>query len=228
MSTSSPPGKPRHPYKEGNVDENGNYLVGKGRTPEATRFQAGDGRKRGRRVKRDKNLRADFEEEMAADVTVSVNGKPRKVSRQRAIVMRLADNASRGQSSAIQTVFKLQERFEGKQSPMERGETTESADITPANNELDLDRLTSQEFEELDRLLHKANGIAYQTPRKDPLAYLFDLNDERNYYTERTVDGLHYRHCKIPGLKSELLGMDNHAYRATALPKRQIFNRICN
>lgn len=49
------------PYKEGNTGEDGSFKVGKGRTPEHTRFATGDNRKRGKREKGTKNLATRWE-----------------------------------------------------------------------------------------------------------------------------------------------------------------------
>jgi hypothetical protein len=81
------------------------YVVGKGKPPEAGKFRVGDGRPRGRRPKGTRNLATDFAEEMANKVTVLVNGEPMRVSRQKSLVMRLLDAASKGQITALQMAF---------------------------------------------------------------------------------------------------------------------------
>ena len=102
-------GKSHEPggHAASNIGPDGSYIVGKGKPPDSGKFRKGDGRKRGRRRKGTKDLKTDFLEEIGSTMTVSVNGKPRRVSKQRAIVMRLLDNASRGQPGAIKEVFSM-------------------------------------------------------------------------------------------------------------------------
>ena len=92
-----------------NTTEDGDYIIGKGRPPESGQFKKGDGRERGRRPKGTNNLATDLREVLAARVKVTVGGKPKKVTRQRSIVMRLADSATKGQISAIALSLNLQQ-----------------------------------------------------------------------------------------------------------------------
>ena len=101
--------KPLGEFAPENMDGDGNYLVGKGRPPESGKFRAGDNRKRGRRNKGVRNLATDLREELETQLIVTVGGKPKKVSRQRAVLMRLADNASKGNNRAISLLVKLQQ-----------------------------------------------------------------------------------------------------------------------
>lgn len=157
---------------------------------------------------------------MASTVTVTVNGKPRKVSSQRAIYMRLADNARRGQHAAIQTVLKIQEKLDATT----QAESSQNPEIEEEDMSLSLAELTVEELLEFSRLWIKVRGPAY-TPSDHPLAYLSDPEDPRNWYLEGTYDGLHYRGCSIPTVGRQLTGMDNLAYRSTALARKQIFDR---
>ena len=107
-------GRDGKPFKEGNTDENGSYKVGKGRTPEGTRFAPGDGRKRGKRPKGSRNFETDWEEELTKKVRVTRNGKVEKVSAHHAQVMRTLEMASKGKERSQELLFrqaeKLQER----------------------------------------------------------------------------------------------------------------------
>ena len=94
-----------------NTAENGDFIVGKARPPESGKFRKGDGRTRGRRPKGTNNLATDLRKELGSSVAVTVGGVPKKVSRQRAIVMRLADNATKGQNSAIALTLEYQQRL---------------------------------------------------------------------------------------------------------------------
>jgi hypothetical protein len=104
-----------HPYRPGNVGEDGDYIVGYGRPPSATRFAAGDGRRRGRRPKGVRNFDTDFAEEAARLVPVREKDKVRKVSKQRASIIRLLDNAyAKGQNAAIHQVMEHGRRIAEK------------------------------------------------------------------------------------------------------------------
>ncbi len=93
-------------YAPGNTGSDGSYIVGKGKPPESGKFRKGDGRRRGRRrPKVPKSLGADFLEEIRSLVTVTVNGKQHRVTKQRAILMRLIDNAAKGHAGAIKSVL---------------------------------------------------------------------------------------------------------------------------
>ena len=100
-------------YAPSNVTPDGDYVVGKGKPPDSGKFRVGDGRQRGRRRKGTKNLATDLREELDARVTVTVGGASKKISRQRAIVMRLADNATKGQNPAIAMTLDYQQRLVG-------------------------------------------------------------------------------------------------------------------
>lgn len=93
------------PYKEGNTREDGSYAIGRNRAPEKGRFQAGDGRKRGRRPKGVRNADTDFEKELDRKVTIREDGKVRKIPKSLAIDLRLIDKAARqGDTRAIEMV----------------------------------------------------------------------------------------------------------------------------
>lgn len=98
-------------FSAGNIGPDGQFLVGKGKPPESGKFRAGDGRQRGRRQKGTKNLATDLMEELAAPVAVTAGGTRKKITRRRAIVMRLADNATKGQNVAISMTLQYQQRL---------------------------------------------------------------------------------------------------------------------
>jgi hypothetical protein len=58
------------PFKPGNIDAAGDYVVGKRRPPDSSKFRAGDGRQRGRRPKGTRNLKTDFGEELASNTKI--------------------------------------------------------------------------------------------------------------------------------------------------------------
>lgn len=99
------------PFKDGNTLPDGSYKVGKGRTPEATRFATGDGRKRGKRSKGPRNFDKDWEEELSKSVRVVRNGKTIKVSAHHAQVMKTLELASKGKERSQELVFRQAERL---------------------------------------------------------------------------------------------------------------------
>lgn len=105
MTTRKQPGE----FEAKNMDEDGNYIVGKGRPPESGKFREGDNRKRGQRIKGVRNLATDLREELEAQLVVTIRGQQKKVSRQRAVLMRLADNALKGNNRAISMLVQLQQ-----------------------------------------------------------------------------------------------------------------------
>ena len=99
------------PYKSGNTREDGSYRVGKNRTPPETRFQVGDGRRRGRRAKGVENADTFFERELARPITVRENGKDRTVTKGQSIDLRLIHNAGTGDNKAIDMVDQRRRRI---------------------------------------------------------------------------------------------------------------------
>jgi hypothetical protein len=146
------PRKRRFEFEPTNTTADGHYIVGKGRPPEHGKFRAGDGRQRGRKPKGTKNLATDFREEFESRVPATVGGVHKKVSRQRAIVMRLVDSAIKGQISAVDLALACHERLV---APMvERDEQANP----PARNP-DLARLSLDELRVMSFLTKKVEGV---------------------------------------------------------------------
>lgn len=104
--------KDGQPFKDGNVREDGSYLVGKNRTPVSGKFAAGDGRRRGRRSKGVRNADTEFERELNRRMIIKENGVERKVSKSQAVDLRLLDNATRkGDNKAIEMVDQRRRRI---------------------------------------------------------------------------------------------------------------------
>ncbi|WP_126177103.1 DUF5681 domain-containing protein [Tsuneonella rigui] len=117
------------PFKPDNTRDDGSYVVGKGRPPEAGKFATGDGRKRGRRRKGDRNADTDFEEEYNRKITLAEGGAKRRVSKGRAATMRLFDNAvAKGQTAAIIEVDRRHQRMlERKAASRQRSAEADAA-----------------------------------------------------------------------------------------------------
>ena len=138
-----------------NTAADGHYIVGKGRPPKSGQFKKDDGRARGRRPKGAKNLASDLREELASRVTVTVGGVQKKVSRQRAIVMRLADNATKGQNSAIALTLEYQQTL--VDPALER-----EAQQKLAKPDRDMTHLSCAELEVLLYILAKIDDNDYE------------------------------------------------------------------
>lgn len=103
-----PPGRRKDgkPYKTGNTRDDGSYGVGRQRPPQHTRFAVDDGRTRGRRSKGTKNLATDWAEELAERITISEGGKPRRVTKQRALVKSTVSRGMKSSDRAAETAFR--------------------------------------------------------------------------------------------------------------------------
>lgn len=125
-------GTQRSRYKPGNMAPDGSYIIGKGRPPKETQFAKGDGRKRGRRPKGQKNFDTEFVQEAMRMVTIREGGKERKVSKYRAAAIRALDNAgARGSNPAIRTVLDQGLKIEARRQRQER---------QPADDRLEADQ----------------------------------------------------------------------------------------
>lgn len=129
----APKPKPHKDFKQGNTAPDGSYLIGKNRTPEHSRFAPGDGRKRGRRPKGQKNFDTELLDEMFRLVTVRENGKDRRVTKLRSTIIRALDNASsKGNNPAIATIFAQSARIAEKFAPASSGLSAEQYDLADA------------------------------------------------------------------------------------------------
>ena len=85
----------------------GNYAVGYGRPPKHTRFQAGHSGNPKGRPKGTRNLKTDLMEELSERISISEGGKPKKLSKQRALVKSLTVKAIKGDARAISILINL-------------------------------------------------------------------------------------------------------------------------
>ena len=86
------------------------YKVGYGKPPKATRFKKGkSGNPRGR-PKGSLNLATDLTAELGEHITVREDGRPRKVSKQRALIKSLMAKALQGDVRATASLLALYAR----------------------------------------------------------------------------------------------------------------------
>ncbi|SPF75989.1 hypothetical protein ALP8811_00985 [Aliiroseovarius pelagivivens] len=83
------------------------YEIGFGKPPEISRFKKGKSGNPKGRPKGSKDFGSDLRDVLNAKVTVSENGKSRKVSSQRATLMRLREQALKGNARAIDRMLDL-------------------------------------------------------------------------------------------------------------------------
>ncbi|MFT5181537.1 MAG: hypothetical protein ACI8S3_001421 [Alphaproteobacteria bacterium] len=88
-------------------DKSNGYTVGYGKPPPGTRFKKGQSGNPKGRVRGTRDLKTDLSEELAEQITVTEGGRTRRVSKQRAIVKRLAEQALRGDMRATNTLISL-------------------------------------------------------------------------------------------------------------------------
>lgn len=105
--------------------------VGYGRPPQDTRFKKGQSGNPKGRPKGRKDFATDVRDVLAASVTITENGRPKKVSSQRAALMRLREKALKGDGRALEKLLSLaQERaFEDGAAQAERQLKSTEEDI---------------------------------------------------------------------------------------------------
>jgi hypothetical protein len=106
MSSDSPG------QKQEQTKSKGDYEIGYGRPPVATRFRPGGvGNPKGR-PKRAKPVGQIIHDAMMTPVRIEVNGKPKTMTAQEVIIHNLVRNAARGDAKAIHTLFALRARYQ--------------------------------------------------------------------------------------------------------------------
>ncbi len=114
----------------GGTSEASSYDVGYCKPPTTTRFQKGQSGNPKGRVKGMKNFAAAFMKAMSQTVTITVNGKPKKISKLDAAAIQLANNAARGDKNSIQFAVALMQALE---PAIETGQNTRTVVILPSN-----------------------------------------------------------------------------------------------
>ena len=95
------------------TDEAADKMVGYKRPPLHSRFQPGaSGNPRGRQ-KGVRNFAADVKRTLEIPVTLSENGKSKRVSTQEALILRLREKALKGDACALETLLSLARTHNG-------------------------------------------------------------------------------------------------------------------
>lgn len=108
------------PDTEAEPEEAG-YSVGRGRPPRHTQFRKGGPGGPGR-GKANKNRKTLLEEEMGATLTVSVDGKPRRMSKYQLAYRNLANLCAKGDLKAIALAEQLLDKFHSGASEIPQNE----------------------------------------------------------------------------------------------------------
>ena len=114
----------------GGRSDAGSYEVGYCKPPMTTRFRKGQSGNPKGRGKGMKNFAAAFMKAMNQNVTVSLNGKPKKISKLDAAAMQLANNAARGDKNSIQFAVTLMQELE---PPVQAEQDTRTIVVLPSN-----------------------------------------------------------------------------------------------
>jgi hypothetical protein len=101
------------PYKPGNTDENGDYITGKFRPPDGSKFRVNDGRARGRRPKGKKNRKTEFLEQINERITMVENGRKKRVTKRRAADAQMIDGAIKGKAASQRMYYAQLEKILG-------------------------------------------------------------------------------------------------------------------
>jgi hypothetical protein len=86
------------------------YQVGYGRPPKHTRFEPGQSGNPNGRSKGTQNLKTDLMQELSERISVTEGGKPKMLSKQRALVKSLTAKAIKGDARAISILINLMVR----------------------------------------------------------------------------------------------------------------------
>ncbi|MEM6414328.1 MAG: DUF5681 domain-containing protein [Pseudomonadota bacterium] len=87
------------------------YDVGYGKPPKAGQFKKGQSGNPKGRPKGSNNLSTDVKEILKTPVAINEGGKPKKVSTQQAMLLRLRQDALKGDAKAIDQLVKLASAF---------------------------------------------------------------------------------------------------------------------
>ena len=150
------------PYKEGNTAPDGSFVIGRNRTPEASKFRVGDGRQRGRRKPGVENSDTFFERELKRKVTVREDGKERTVTKGQGVDLRLISLAASGETKAIEMVDMRRERIADRKAAAVR----QNHSLT---DQQILDRYLSQRAAERDLPLDQFGDPPADTPEADEM-----------------------------------------------------------
>jgi len=107
---------PKHKKTAPTGGDGDDYKVGYGRPPQHSQFRPGQSGNPAGRPKGLNNLATDVKRTLEEPVRVKEGGRPRKISTQRGVLMRLREKALLGDDHALDLLLKLEHRFNNEAS----------------------------------------------------------------------------------------------------------------
>ena len=104
-----------HEQSEGADRTRADYEVGYGKPPKHTRFTPGQSGNPKGRPKGTRNFKTDLKATLKAPVKVTRDGKPRKVSTQEAMLLRLREKALAGDARALDRLISLAQTYNNEE-----------------------------------------------------------------------------------------------------------------
>ncbi len=126
MSSDKPPRKPEDRPCDDPAEK-----VGPGKPPRHTRFKPGQSGNPNGRPKGSKNLATELQQQLRKVVTITVDGKAKRMTVQEVIARRLANDSMKGVTKAIELLIKL-----ASAKPDEAGKDAQSATVLPDKDAL--------------------------------------------------------------------------------------------
>ncbi len=105
-------------------NEEKDYEVGYGKPPEASRFKKGESGNRKGRPKGARGLETDLKAELNEVVSVNVNGKKKKFTKQQLMLKQLVGKAVKGDLRAIEKSFGLVASILGVEDEAPKGQAS--------------------------------------------------------------------------------------------------------
>jgi hypothetical protein len=93
------------------------YLVGRGKPPQHTKFVQGQSGNPNGRPKGSKNFKTEALEELNSKVSITENGKRRKITKRRAFLKQVANKGAAGELKAMPILLSVIDAVEGGSEP---------------------------------------------------------------------------------------------------------------
>lgn len=110
----------------------GNYKVGRGRPPQSTRWKPGESGNPKGRPKGSKNLETIFNDALNQKFEIHENGRTRKITAREGIVLRVVNQALKGDIKATAFVLAKEPKIARNAQPVEKI-TSDMTDLEAAN-----------------------------------------------------------------------------------------------
>lgn len=107
------------------------YEIGYGKPPKATQFQKGTSGNASGRPKGAKNLKAVVNDALNTKVGITEGGEKRELTKIEVIMLRLTNDALRGDSRAIKMIFELAREYQSPEVVQGKESLHVTSDMTP-------------------------------------------------------------------------------------------------